>query len=100
MMQEDARDPALTPRPWWQSKTVWTTLVAVLLALPAIIEPILPLLTDDQRRGALALSAMLAAIGSLFARKGGVEAAKEAVAAHEAATGFTGLTQPPPGDGA
>ncbi len=63
---------------WWQSRTVMASIVAVLLAAPSLIEQIAPFLNAEQRAKALAFAAIAATIASLFARKGGVDAAKAA----------------------
>lgn len=82
-------------KPFWKQKTFWAFAVSVALAAPALVEQIAPFLTDDQRLKAAGLAAMAAALGNIFARMGATEAAKEAVAEHEKATGLPGLTQPP-----
>lgn len=55
--------------------TIWAMVLAVALALPEVIQPIIPILPDKYSEPLAALAAMVAAVAAILARRGGVDAA-------------------------
>lgn len=60
--------------PVWQQESFWLSVLAVVAAVPSIIDPILPLMPDDWRPVLLGISGVCAALAARFARIPGAEA--------------------------
>lgn len=63
-----------TPKPFWATKTFWTSIVGIVTSGGAVLALILR--KPEIAVGAASLAAFLGNLGSMFARQGAIEAAK------------------------